>query len=211
MLFFMVILMRVYCQQPPGFVDPALPDHVCLLQKSFYGLKQAPRAWYQRFATYIKQIGFVALVSNTSLFVYKDGAHIAYLLLYVDDIMLTASSTSLLHDIIGRLHTEFAMTDLEALHHFLGISITRSSDGLFLSQRQYALDLLQRAGMSVTLRRRQWTPRQNSQLHQLLIPLSTGVWLEPYSTSLLLVLILHMLFNKSVYLCMILASLIWRL
>jgi hypothetical protein len=203
--------MRVYCQQPPGFVDPALPDHVCLLQKSFYGLKQAPRAWYQRFATYIKQIGFVALVSNTSLFVYKDGAHIAYLLLYVDDIMLTASSTSLLHDIIGRLHTEFAMTDLGALHHFLGISITRSSDGLFLSQRQYALDLLQRAGMSVTLRRRQWTPRQNSQLHQLLIPLSTGVWLEPYSTSLLLILILHMLFNKSVYLCMILASLIWRL
>ena len=138
----------VYCQQPPGFVDPALPDHVCLLQKSLYGLKQAPRAWYQRFATYIKQLGFVASVSDTSLFIYKDGAHIAYLLLYVDDIVLTASSTGLLHDIIGRLHTEFAMTDLGALHHFLGISVTRSSDGLFLSQRQYALDLLQRAGMS---------------------------------------------------------------
>jgi len=69
--------------------------------------------------TYIKQIGFVASVSDTSLFVYKDGAHIAYLLLYVDDIVLTASSTRLLHDIIGRLHTEFAMTDLGALHHFL--------------------------------------------------------------------------------------------
>ena len=40
------------------------------------------------------------------------------------------------------------MTDLGALHHFLGISVTRSSEGLFLSQRQYALDLLQRAGMS---------------------------------------------------------------
>ena len=119
----MVILMRVYCQQPPGFVDPALPDHVCLLQKSFYGLKQAPRAWYQRFATYIKQLGFAASVSNTSLFIYKDGAHIAYLLLYVDDIVLTASSTSLLHDIIGRLHTEFAMTYLGALHHFLGYQL----------------------------------------------------------------------------------------
>ena len=43
----------VYCQQPPGFVDPANPDHVCLLQRSLYGLKQAPRAWYQRFATHI--------------------------------------------------------------------------------------------------------------------------------------------------------------
>jgi hypothetical protein len=40
------------------------------------------------------------------------------------------------------------MTDLGDLHHFLGISVTRSSDGLFLSQRQYAVDLLQRAGMA---------------------------------------------------------------
>ena len=40
------------------------------------------------------------------------------------------------------------MTDLGDLHHFLGISVTRSSDGLFLSQRQYALDLFQRAGMA---------------------------------------------------------------
>jgi len=40
------------------------------------------------------------------------------------------------------------MTDLGDLHHFLGISVTRSSEGLFLSQRQYALDLLQRAGMA---------------------------------------------------------------
>jgi len=111
-------------------------------------LKLSPRAWYQRFATYIRQLGFVSSVSDTSLFVYKDGASTAYLLLYVDDIVLTASSTDLLHSIIGRLHTEFAMTDLGDLHHFLGISVSRSSDGLFLSQQLYALDLLQRAGMS---------------------------------------------------------------
>ena len=138
----------VYCQQPTGFVDPTAPDHVCLLQKSLYGLKQAPRAWYQRFANYIRTLGFVASVTNTSLFVYKEGGHIAYLLLYVDDIVLTASSTALLHRITERLHSEFAMTDLGDLHHFLGISVTRSTDGLFLSQRQYAVDLLQRAGMA---------------------------------------------------------------
>ena len=39
------------------------------------------------------------------------------------------------------------MTDLGSLHHFLGIAITRDSRGLFLSQRQYILDLLSRAGM----------------------------------------------------------------
>jgi len=112
------------------------------LQRSLYGLKQAPRAWYQRFATFIRHLGFTASASDIFLFVYKEGDRVAYLLLYVDDIILTASSTDLLHHIIQRLLSEFAMTDLEDLHHFLGISVTRSPDGLFLSQRQYALDLL---------------------------------------------------------------------
>jgi hypothetical protein len=138
----------VYCQQPPGFVDPSAPDSVCLLQKSLYGLKQAPRAWYQRFAAYIRQLGFISSASDTSLFIYKDGSSIAYLLLYVDDIVLTASTSDLLQRIIAQLHSEFAMTDLGILHHFLGISVTRTTDGLFLSQRQYAVDLLQRAGMT---------------------------------------------------------------
>ena len=138
----------VYSQQPPGFVDPAHPDHVCLLQRSLYGLKQTPRAWYQRFATYLRQLGFVASATDTSLFVLQEGGATAYLLVYVDDIILTASSSDLLRRITARLHSEFAMTDLGELHHFLGISVTRSSDGLLLSQRQYALDLLQRSGMA---------------------------------------------------------------
>ena len=125
----------IYCQQqPPGFVDPAHPDHVCLLQRSLYGLKQAPRAWYQRFAAYLRQLGFSASASDTSLFVLQEGGATAYLLLYVNDIVLTASTLALLQRITERLHSEFAMTDLGDLHHFLGISVTRSSDRLFLSQ-----------------------------------------------------------------------------
>ncbi|XP_014660860.1 uncharacterized protein LOC106804396 [Setaria italica] len=79
--------------------------------------------------------------------VVSEGPSITYLLLYINDIILTVSSLTLLRHIMGRLHSEFTMTDLGDLHHFLGISVTHSSQGLFLSQRQYALDLLQRAGM----------------------------------------------------------------
>ncbi|GKD86994.1 ribonuclease H-like domain-containing protein, partial [Tanacetum coccineum] len=71
----------------------------------------------------------------------------AYLLLYVDDIVLTASSESLLQQIIRSLHQEFAMTDLSSLNYFLGISVTRDSSGLFLSQKKYAIELLDRAYM----------------------------------------------------------------
>ncbi|XP_066333530.1 uncharacterized mitochondrial protein AtMg00810-like [Miscanthus floridulus] len=72
----------------------------------------------------------------------------AYLLLYVDDIVLTASSAGFLKHIIAALQREFAMTDMGQLHHFLGISVTRSADGLFLPQRQYSQDILERARMS---------------------------------------------------------------
>ncbi|GJR70993.1 ribonuclease H-like domain-containing protein [Tanacetum coccineum] len=57
------------------------------------------------------------------------GIDTAYLLLYVDDIVLIASSEGLLHQIIGSLHQEFAMTDLGPLNYFLGISVTRDSSG----------------------------------------------------------------------------------
>jgi hypothetical protein len=69
---------------------------VCRLNKSLYGLKQVPRAWYHCFASYLVSLGFMEAKLDTSLFVYRCGADIAYLLLYVDDIVLTASSLELL-------------------------------------------------------------------------------------------------------------------
>ncbi|GKE65041.1 ribonuclease H-like domain-containing protein, partial [Tanacetum coccineum] len=86
----------VNMHQPPGFRDPQHPDYVCLLQRSLYGLKQAPRAWFQRFAAYATRVGFQHSHCDTSLFIYRQGTDIAYLLLYVDDIVLTASTTAFL-------------------------------------------------------------------------------------------------------------------
>jgi hypothetical protein len=138
----------VYCSQPTGFADPALPGHVCRLNKSLYGLKQAPRAWYNRFASHLLSLGFTEAKSDTSLFIYRHDTETVYLLLYVDDIVLTASSQQLLHCVIAALKKEFAMKDLGPLHHFLGVAVQRHRDTLFLSQRQYTLDILARHGMS---------------------------------------------------------------
>ena len=114
----------VYCSQPAGFVDSSRPDMVCGLNKSLYGLKQAPRAWYSRFATFLMTLGFTEARSDTSLFVYRQGDETAYLLLYVDDIVLTASSQQLLQSVISSLQREFAMKDLGQLHHFLGVTLS---------------------------------------------------------------------------------------
>nr|GEU54373.1 ribonuclease H-like domain-containing protein [Tanacetum cinerariifolium] len=106
--------------------------HACQLGKhrSLYGLKQAPRAWFQRFAAYAARVGFYYFRCDTSLFIYRHGADIAYLLLYVDDIVLTASSTTFLQRIITSLHAEFSMTDLGPLNYFLGVSVTRDTSGI---------------------------------------------------------------------------------
>jgi hypothetical protein len=119
------LIETVYCSQPTGFVDEARPDLVCRLNRSLYGLKQAPRAWYSRFASYMASIGFVEAKSDTSLFIYHRGNDTVFLLLYVDDIMLTASTANLLQRTIVALQWEFAMKDLGPLHHFLGITAER--------------------------------------------------------------------------------------
>ncbi|GJU78356.1 ribonuclease H-like domain-containing protein [Tanacetum coccineum] len=106
----------VYMHQPPGFVDSSHPDYVCHLQRSLYGLKQAHHAWFYRFATCI---GFQHSKTDMSLLVFNRGPDIAYLLIYVDGIVPTASSAALLHRIIALLHSEFAMTDLGSLNYFL--------------------------------------------------------------------------------------------
>jgi hypothetical protein len=139
---------RVYCQQPAGFVDPERPDAVCLLSRSLYGLRQAPRAWFTRFMEYATSIGFKQSRSDSSLFTMHTAVGTAFLLLYVDDMVLSASSHGLMHDIITRLRSAFPIKDMGPLQFFLGIDVKRSSVGFFLSQGNYIDDLLQRAGMA---------------------------------------------------------------
>ncbi|XP_065882218.1 uncharacterized mitochondrial protein AtMg00810-like [Euphorbia lathyris] len=87
-------------------------------------------------------------MSDHSLFVFRQCTEIAYLLLYVDDIVLTASSDKLRSSNITKLGNEFAMKDLGPLNYFLGISVTRSPGSLFLSQKKYASEIIEKAGLS---------------------------------------------------------------
>lgn len=137
----------VYMHQPHGYVNKEHPDYVCRLNKALYGLKQATRAWNARFTAYVTTMGFIQSKSDNSLFVYKRGKEMAYLLLYVDDIMLKASSTTLLQTIVSSLKQEFPMSDAGYLSFFLGIAAERTETCLFLSQELYAQEILKRAGM----------------------------------------------------------------
>jgi hypothetical protein len=86
----------------------------------------------QSLRSYLASIGFVKAKSDTSFFIYRRGNDAVYLL----------------QRMIIALQREFVMKDLGLLHHLLGITTKRLSEGLFLHQRQYAIDILERAGMS---------------------------------------------------------------
>ena len=87
---------EVYMTQPQGYVDPTHLTHVCKLLKSMYGLKQAPRAWFESFTSQLLHLGFIASTVDSSLFICKHHKVVAYLLLYMDDIVLTNNTLSYL-------------------------------------------------------------------------------------------------------------------
>ncbi|TQE05315.1 hypothetical protein C1H46_009090 [Malus baccata] len=137
----------VYMRQPPGFVDSQRPTHVCKLQRSLYGLKQAPRAWFHCFSQHLENLGFVSSHADSSLFTFFDGSVVLYLLIYVDDILITGNSTDHIARLIQQLGVLFSMKDLGPLHYFLGMEVHRTAAGLHLTQAKYITDLLKRTNM----------------------------------------------------------------
>lgn len=133
--------------QPSGFVDKDNPHYVCRLKKALYGLKQAPRAWYQALKTFLCATGFHNSLVDTSVFIYIQGAYIVYMLVYVDDIIVTRSNNWLITRFIDTLATRFSLKEPKDVSYFLGIEATRTSAGLHLMQRKYIIDLLTRMHM----------------------------------------------------------------
>ncbi|XP_058777060.1 uncharacterized mitochondrial protein AtMg00810-like [Vicia villosa] len=140
---------EVYMAQPQGF-EQDNPNLVCRFNKASYGLKQAPMQWFERLqAAALVQLKFRPSKCDPSLFTYFEEGHTVYLLVYVDDIIITGSSTSLLKSIITKLNVAFSLKHLGVLDYFLGIQVTRiDPQSLLLTQSKYVKDLLLKTNMS---------------------------------------------------------------
>ncbi|KAG7586548.1 Zinc finger CCHC-type [Arabidopsis thaliana x Arabidopsis arenosa] len=138
---------EVYMSQPPGFVDKDRPSYVCRLHKPIYGLKQAPRAWYMALKQFLLSSGFTNSMADTSLFILSSGSTITYVLVYVDDILVTGDNAIMVSNVLASFADRFSIKDPTDLHYFLGIEVTRSPRGLHLMQRKYIMDLLNKNNM----------------------------------------------------------------
>ncbi|RVW47857.1 Retrovirus-related Pol polyprotein from transposon RE1 [Vitis vinifera] len=135
-------------EQPPGFVAQGESGLVCRLRRSLYGLKQSPRAWFSRFSSVVQEFGMLRSTADHSVFYHHNSlGQCIYLVVYVDDIVITGSDQDGIQKLKQHLFTHFQTKDLGKLKYFLGIEIAQSSSSVVLFQRKYALDILEETGM----------------------------------------------------------------
>jgi hypothetical protein len=138
---------EMYMELPPSYVDQTHPNLVNRLKKTLYDLKQAPRVWSDKIGQYLVTSGFQTSNTNFSLYVKKTNHGIVVIVIYVDDLIITRDSDADIFDLKKLLKQEFEMKDLGELRYFLGIEVIQSLKGIWLLQRQYALNKLSKYGM----------------------------------------------------------------
>jgi hypothetical protein len=133
-------------EQPLGFKTHDRETRVCRLKKALYGLKQAPRAWYGRIDNFLMSLDFTKSSADPNLYFKVEDDEPVILLMYVDDLFLTGAE-KLITECKRKLAAEFEMKDLGMMHYFLRLEVWQRSDGIFLKQGKYVVEILKRFEM----------------------------------------------------------------
>ncbi|GJW03238.1 retrotransposon protein, putative, ty1-copia subclass [Tanacetum coccineum] len=128
----------IYMVQPERFVDPKHPNKVSKLQRSIYGLKQASRSWNKSFNVEIKKIGFTQNSDEPCVYLRASESNVAFLILYVDDILLIRNNVTMLQEVKSWLCMCFHMKDLGEASYILGIKIIRDRSKRLIALSQSA-------------------------------------------------------------------------
>lgn len=138
---------EVFIEQPQGYEKKGAEGKVYKLKKALYELKQAPRAWYSKIESYFVKEGFERCFCEHTLFIKTEGGSFLVVSLYVDDLIFTGNDESMFARFKDSMRKEFDMSDLGKMKYFLGVEVMQSSKGIFISQKKYAKEVLERFGM----------------------------------------------------------------
>ena len=94
------------------------------------------------------RLGYTANSYDSALFLCHTDKDTILLLLYVDDMIITGDDLSGIQELKDFLSQQFEMKDFGHLSYFLGLKITHSIDGLYITQAKYTSDLLSRVGLT---------------------------------------------------------------
>ena len=139
---------EIYVEQPEGFrVNDSDKDLVWRLNKSLYGLKQSGRNWNCVLHEYLIQNNFTQSLVDTCIYIRNSEDSRIIMLVWVDDIIITASSETSMIEIKSLLKRRFKMTDLGQLHWFLGIQFNCENGEIRMNQSHYLKKVLSKYGM----------------------------------------------------------------
>jgi hypothetical protein len=118
------------------------------LSKALYGVEQVPQTWYARLKTFLLDHGYVMGSVNKTMFTLKHGNDFLLVQIYVDDIIFSGSSPSLMSSFQATMENEFQMSMMGELTFFLGIQVKKTKQGTFVHQAKYTKDLIKKFGMT---------------------------------------------------------------
>jgi len=136
---------HVYMQQPEGFTDGT--GRVCLLIKTLYGLKQAGREWNIELDTKLRRRGYACLHSDPCVYILRIGEEFAIITVWVDDLLLFATTIRLMNKMKSDIKAEWEVTNLGKPSKIVGIKIIMSKDSIVISQRRYIESILKKEGL----------------------------------------------------------------
>ena len=132
----------MFMTQPDGYVVDN--DYVCHLHKAIYGLKQAANCWHQTLLDFMKSQGLTQSVMDTCVFVRRSGSSTLIVLIWVDDLIISASSQNTMKVFKQNFSKSFRTKDLGRLHWFLGIQFTVKRNMISMNQSHYINSILHR-------------------------------------------------------------------
>ncbi|KAL8116648.1 hypothetical protein AgCh_022990 [Apium graveolens] len=138
----------VYVSQPEGFVKEGQEHMVYQLYKALYGLRQAPRAWYAKLSRCLEEMGLTRCPYEHAVYTKKEGNKSLIVAVYIDDLLITNTSTSIIERFKKEMSTHFDMSDLGKLAYYLGIEVQQSGGLIKLKQTAYAKKMLEKASLN---------------------------------------------------------------
>ena len=132
----------MYLTQPEGYVTN--PNLVCKLNKSIYGLKQSANRWHTTLTEFMHSQGLRQSEMDKCLFVRHTRHSTMLIIIWVDDLIVSASNAKILHDFKTNFCNKFKCKDLGSLAWFLGIEFKLSKYVISMNQSLYINNILQR-------------------------------------------------------------------
>ena len=141
---------EIYLEQPEGFKEESNngKDLIWKLNKGLYGLKQSGRLWNETLDKFLIKIGFERSSADHCLYVKNQNNTKAFVLVFVDDLLIISSDINEINNVKSDLSAEFKMKNFGQVSYFLGIEFVFSENSIKMHQSKFIEKILEKFGMA---------------------------------------------------------------